>query len=87
MAQSWTFRQRKSSKAASRRPALGSASDTDAQFGLAIARAAFDPTGPVGLADTIKQCALDAPYPICDGLEALTGHARPVSRFGAKDLS
>jgi hypothetical protein len=54
-------------KAAAVAQGLNTPGDTDAQFGLAIAQAAFDPTGPVGLADTIKQCALDAPCPICDG--------------------
>lgn len=39
-----------------------------ASASLFITMAAFDPSGPIGLADTIKQCAIDAPCPVCDGL-------------------
>ena len=47
---------------------VNAAGDSDARFGLAIAQAAFDPTLAVGLADTLTQCALEAPCPICTGL-------------------
>jgi|GEM_PF-5327223 len=55
-------------KAAAVADRLNAAGDSDAHFGLAIAQAAFDPTLAVGLADTLAQCALEAPCPLCSGL-------------------
>jgi hypothetical protein len=39
-----------------------------AAFALFVASAAFDPTGPIGLADMIERCAVADPCPICQDL-------------------
>jgi hypothetical protein len=55
-------------KAAAVAQGLNGPGDTNGQFGSNIARAAHDPTGPVGLASNINRCALDAPVPACEAL-------------------
>ena len=55
-------------KAAAIADKLNTASDSNAQFAIAIAQAAFDPTTAVGLPDTLVQCAIEAPCPVCAGL-------------------
>ena len=39
-----------------------------AALALFVSTAAFDPTGPIGLADMIERCAIADPCPVCLGL-------------------
>jgi hypothetical protein len=35
------------------------------ELSLFVTTAAYDPSGPIGIADMIKRCAIDAPCPVC----------------------